>query len=142
MAAGESNAEAWDAFDGLWRTYHEFKPPDDHRRLWYAQSLQRLNALADSRRSRLLSARSGVASVMWGVLIVGGAITIGFSFLFGTRNARAQAIMTACLALTIGVVLLSIVALQNPFAGINRIDPEPFRQVDRILELWRPRGGP
>lgn len=136
MAAGESSSEAWDAFDGLWRTYHEFEPPDDHRRLWYAQSLQRLNALADSRRSRLLSARSGVATVMWGVLIVGGAITIGFSFLFGTRNARAQAIMTACLALTIGVVLLSIVALQNPFAGISRIDPEPFQQVDRLLELW------
>ncbi len=137
MAAGESSAEARDAFDGLWQTYHEFEPADDNRRLWYGESLQRLNALSDSRRSRLLSARSGVATVMWGVLIVGGAITIGFSFLFGTRNARSQVIMTASLALTIGVVLLSIVALQNPFAGISRVDPEPFRQVNRLLELRR-----
>ena len=143
MAEGESSSEAWDEYNELWRIYHEYEPLDDYQRLWYAESLQRLNALADSRRDRLLSVRSGVPTVMWGVLLVGGAITIGFSFLFGTRNARAQAIMTAGLALIIGVVLLSILALQEPFAGITRVDPEPFLQVDQILELWRqPGSGP
>jgi hypothetical protein len=59
------------------------------------------------------------------------------------RNARAQAFMTAGLALTIGVVLLSILALHKPFAGITRVDPDPFRQVDRILELLHhPGTGP
>jgi hypothetical protein len=141
MAQSESSPEAWDAYNELWRTYHTFEPPDDYQRLWYAESLQRLNALADSRRDRLLSMRSGVPTVMWGVLLVGGAITIGYSFLFGTRSARAQAIMTACLALVIGVVLLSILALQGPFTGISRVDPEAFHQVDQILERWRQLGG-
>jgi hypothetical protein len=85
--------------------------------------------------------RSGVPTVIWGVLIGGGAITIGFSFLFGTRNVRAQAIMTAGLALIIGVVLLSILALQEPFAGMTRVDPEPFHQVDRILDQLRQPSG-
>jgi hypothetical protein len=141
MAAGESSPEAWDECNELWRTYHEFEPPDDYQRLWYAESLQRLNALANSRRDRLLSMRSGVPTVIWGVLIGGGAITIGFSFLFGTRNVRAQAIMTAGLALIIGVVLLSILALQEPFAGMTRVDPEPFHQVDRILDQLRQPSG-
>jgi hypothetical protein len=143
MAEGKLSSETWDEYNRLWRTYHEFEPQDDHQRVWYAESLQRLNALADSRRDRLLSLRSGVPTVMWGVLLVGGAITIGFSFLFGMRNARAQAFMTAGLALTIGVVLLSILALHKPFAGITRVDPDPFRQVDRILELLHhPGTGP
>jgi hypothetical protein len=141
LAEGESSSEAWDAYNELWRTYQEFEPQDDYQRLWYAESLQRLNTLADARRDRLLSVRPSVPTVMWGVLIAGGAIVIGFSFLFGTRNARAQAIMTASLALTIGVVLLSILALQEPFAGITRVDPEPFHQVDRILEQWSQPGG-
>jgi hypothetical protein len=137
MAEGESSSEAWDEYNELWRTYHEFVPSDDYQRLWYAESLQRLNSLADSRRDRLLSVQSGVPTVMWGVLLIGGAITIGFSFLFGTPNVRAQAVMTGCLALIIGVVLLSILALQNPFSGITRIDPEPFHQVVLILEQRR-----
>ena len=136
MAEGQSSDEAWTEYNQLWRTYHRFQPGDDNQRLWYAESLQRLNALADSRRDRLLSVRSSVPAVMWAVLIGGGVITIGFSFLFGTRDARAQAIMTAGLALMIGGVLLSIFALEQPFGGITRVDPEPFHQVGRILERW------
>ena len=143
MAEGESSSEAWEEYNALWRTYHAFQPLDDHQRLWYAESIRRLNTLADSRRNRLLSLGYGVPTVMWGVLIVGGAITIGFTFLFGTRNARAQAVMTAGLALIIGVVLLAILALQKPFTGITRVEPEPFYQVDQILKMWRqPGGGP
>ncbi len=141
MAEGQSSDEAWAEYNELWRTYHQFVPPDDHQRLWYAESLHRLNALADSRRDRLLSMESGVPAVMWGVLIGGGVITIGFSFLFGTRNARAQSIMTAGLAVMIGGMLLSIFALQEPFAGITRVDSEPFHQIGRILEQWRHLGG-
>ena len=64
------------------------------------------------------------------------AVTIGFTFLFGTWNARVQGLMSAGLALTIGVVLLSIVALVHPFAGITRVDPEAFHQVEKILGVW------
>jgi hypothetical protein len=71
---------------------------------------------------------------MWGVLLGAGAITIAFSLFFGTHNARAQGFMTAALALTIGIVLLSILALEQPFAGITRIGPEAFEQAQEILE--------
>jgi hypothetical protein len=60
-----------------------------------------------------------------------GAVTIGFSWLFGTQNAWAQALMIAALPFTIGVVLLSIVALDYPFAGVTRIEPGAFRHVAR-----------
>ena len=36
-------------------------------------------------------------------------------------------------ALTIGVVLLSIVALEHPFGGISRVEPKAFLQVEEIL---------
>ena len=49
--------------------------------------------------------------------------------------------MTAGLAITIGAVLLSILALDAPFAGITRLDPEPFRQVEQIVGRERPLGG-
>lgn len=142
MARGKSSPEAWAAYNQLWRAYHEFKPQDDHQRIWYSASLQRLNALGDHRRDRLLSMGSGVPGIIWTVLLGAGAITIGFSFFFGMRNARAQGLMTAGLSVTIGVVLLSILALEHPFAGITRVDPGPFEQLEAILDVWgRPGTG-
>lgn len=134
MAAGESSPRTWDAYNLIWRTYHEFTPQNDHQRTWYEESVHRMSLLADERRNRLLSIRAGVPAVMWSVLIGAGALTIAFSFFFGTRNSRAQGLMTGALALTIGIVLLSILALEHPFSGITRVDPEAFEQVQGILD--------
>jgi hypothetical protein len=138
MAAGESSSRTWDAYHLLWRTYHDFIPQTEHQRIWYEESVQRLSLLGDERRNRLLSIRSGVPAVIWTVLLGAGAVTIAFSFLFGTPHRRAQGLMTGALALTIGIVLLSILALEHPFAGITRVDPEAFEQVERILDQVTP----
>ena len=141
MAEGKSSADAWDAFNRLWQTYYRFRPQDEDERVWYSQSLTRLNQLGDYRRLRLLSSKSaGVPPVMWGVLLGAGAITIGFSFLFGTKNTVAQAVMTAGLAMTIALVLLSILALEKPFGGITRIEPDAFNQTKDILDTWSKPG--
>jgi hypothetical protein len=84
--------------------------------------------------------RSGVPGVIWAVLLGAGAITIGFSFFFGTRNARAQGLMIAGLSITIGVVLFSIFALEHPFAGLTRVEPDAFHQLVDILDEWSQAG--
>ena len=78
--------------------------------------------------------------MMWGVLLGAGAITIGFSYLFGTKNTAAQTMMTAALAMTIALVLLSILALEQPFAGITRVEPDAFDQLSDIFDVWRKSG--
>jgi hypothetical protein len=48
--------------------------------------------------------------------------------------------MTAGLAMTIALVLLSIVAMEQPFAGITRVEPHSFDQVmDIFYNLLRQR---
>ena len=134
MAAGKSSPETWQAYDRLWQTYHDFEPQSDHQRTWYEASIQRLNSLGDERRMRLLSVQGGVPRVIWAVLVCAGVVSIGFSFFFGTRNVRAHALMTACVAFTIGAVLFSILALERPFSGLNRIAPDAFDQVAEIFD--------
>jgi hypothetical protein len=137
MAEGKSSPEAWDAYNRLWQTYYRFRPQNEDERVWYAQSLARMNQLGDQRRLRLLSSQSGgIPAVMWIVLLGAGAITIGFTFLFGTKNAVAQAVMTGGLAMIIALVLLSVVALEHPFAGLTRIEPEAFNQTKDIFDTW------
>jgi hypothetical protein len=141
MAEHKSSPETWEAYNQLWQTYYQFSPQTEQERVWYTQSLTRLNQLGDQRRQRMLSSHAGgVPSVMWVVLLGAGAITIGFSYLFGTRNTMAQVLMTAGLALTIALVLLSILALEEPFAGITRIQPDAFNQLADIFESLRHPG--
>lgn len=141
MAEHKSSSETWDAYNELWQTYYRFTPQNEHERVWYTQSLTRLNQLGDHRRLRLLSSRSGgIPAVMWGVLIGAGAISIGFSYLFGTKNTGAQTLMTAGLAMTIALVLLSILALEQPFAGITRVEPDAFDQLADIFDVWSQSG--
>ena len=141
MAERTSSPEAWEVYNQLWRTYQRFQPQTDHEKTWYAQSLTRLNQLGDQRRLRLLSSRSeGIPVVMWVALLGAGGITIGFSFLFGTRSATAHVLMTSALAMTIALVLVSILALEEPFAGITRVDPDAFDQVAKIFDVWSRSG--
>ena len=141
MAERTASPETWGMYNQLWRTYHQFQPQNDHQRIWYEQSLTRLNQLGDQRRLRLLSSRSeGIPDVMWLALLGAGTITIGFSFLFGTRSAAAHIFMTSALAMTIALVLVSILALEEPFAGITRVDPDAFEQVADIFDNWSRSG--
>ena len=141
MAERKSSRESWEMYNQLWRTYHEFRPQNEHQMIWYEQSLTRLNQLGDQRRLRLLSSRSeGVPNVMWVALLGAGVITIGFSFLFGTKSTTAHVLMTSGLAMTIGLVLVSILALEEPFAGLTRVDPEAFEQVADIFDNWSRSG--
>ena len=140
MAEYKLSLETRDAFNQLRQTYRQFTPQTEQERIWYNQSLTSLNQANDQRRLRLLSSRSaGIPNVMWVVLLGAGAVTLSFSFLFGTRNTAAQLLMTAGLAITISLVLLSIVALERPFAGIARIEPNAFNQLALMLDSWSHR---
>jgi hypothetical protein len=127
--------EVWDAYTRLWRTYYQFQPGSDQQRIWYARSITKLNDLSDQRRLRLQSSRAGgVPTMMWVALLGAGAITIAFSFLFGTQSAAAQVVISSGLAFTIALVMLAIIALEQPFAGISRIGPQTFVQLERVFE--------
>jgi hypothetical protein len=135
MADGKSSPEVWDAYLRLWRTYYQFAPGTDQERTWYSQSLTKLNDLGDQRRMRLLMSRIGsVPAMMWVALLGTGAITIAFSFLFGTPNAVAQVVMSLGLAFMIVLVMVAIIALGEPFAGISRVGPQPFEQLEGMFK--------
>jgi hypothetical protein len=134
MERRASSPEAWEAYDQLWRVHYQFRPENEHQMAWYRESLKNLNELGDHRRLRLLSSRTqGVPPVMWVVLIGAGIVTIGYSFLFGTRSAIAHILMTGGVAIVIALVLLGVLAMDHPFSGITRVQPEAFEQTLEII---------
>ena len=74
-------------------------------------------------------------TILWVVLILGGVITVGFTYLFGLESALVHLLMVAALAFTISLSLFTVAALDQPFQGDVRIHPDAFEQdLERFRE--------
>ncbi len=116
------------------RLFNRMDPQQVANRELYAESLKRLNDLAQYRRLRIFSGNNSVPPAIWLVLLIGGAITAGYTFLFGTRNPLAHYAMTAGLTLTVTLILFLIYILDHPFTGANRITALPLHEAIAVME--------
>ena len=133
MAAHRECTEAWTALDNVWSAYRDEQPQTPVQTQLYQLSLARLADLSDARRMRLLYARGKVPGVLWALLILGGAATVLFTYLFRLEHVRAQAIMTGIVAGLISFILFLVMDFDQPFDGAVRIQPEIFsRELQRM----------
>ena len=122
----EISSEAKKSYKSLWKTIIEYIPVTTYENMWYAETIKELNQLADARRFRINSIYFDIPSLMWFILFIGAFITIGFSYIFGTKNNIAHIIMIICLSSSIGLILILIDALVHPFSGFIQLTPEAF----------------
>jgi hypothetical protein len=135
MAKGQSSPTTTEAYDKIWESYYEIQPQSEREKIFYQESINGLGDLSHSRRFRMLSSRSGLPVALWVLLIGGGIIAVGFTYLFGIESARTQILMLASLAGLIGFILFLIISLDFPFSGDLRIEPKAIKNV---IETWEP----
>ena len=107
----------------------EFDPRTRGEQVLYERGLTQLHDVADARRSRLLQVREGIPNLLWVVLVVGGVITVSFTYLFGLKSNRTHALMVAALTLLICGILFTIGEFNNPFSGVVEIRPDAFKEM-------------
>ncbi len=88
--------------------------------------LRALNNLYSARSSRLSAVKGHIPDVIWWIIFAGGAITTGFTYLFGFEDLRMHLVMTAAVAASLALVVVLIIALDWPFRGEVSISPEAF----------------
>ena len=126
MAKDESSGQAQLLLDQMREDVLGFTPRSDQQEFIYEQELTSVNALSGARRDRLVAMNDTIPEPMWIVLIIGGAITVGFCLLFGLQNKMVHAGMVASLAVLITISLILIKNMQYPFAGNPHIGPDAF----------------
>jgi len=129
MQQEKSSPKAWDVLDEIRANLQNFDPSTPAQRVLYEQGFERMNDLADARRDRLLEAEHGLPAILWVVLMVGGIVVVGFTYLFGLDSTVIHLLMVAALALIISLVLFTVAALNFPFKGDITIGPEAMEQV-------------
>ena len=129
LERSQESSRGWVLIDDIRATLQGNEPRTKGEQEIYAEGLDQVQRLADSRRTRLVQAEEGLPAVLWVVLVVGGMVVVGFAYLFGMENTWAHALMVASLAGVIALVLFTIGAVEHPFSGGARIGPDAFELV-------------
>jgi protein-S-isoprenylcysteine O-methyltransferase Ste14 len=129
MEQGQTSPHADSLLRQLRLKLLQFDPRTRGEQVLYERGLTDLHNAIDARRSRLLEVREGIPNLLWVVLVLGGVITVSFTYLFGLKSNLAHALMVAALTLLICGVLFTIGEFNNSFSGPVEIQPDAFREV-------------
>jgi hypothetical protein len=129
MEQGQTSPRADSLLRQLRSKLLEFDPSTEREQVLYEGGLTQLHDALDARRSRLLEVREGIPNLLWVVLVVGGVITVSFTYLFGLKSNLAHALMVAALTLLICAILFTIGEFDYPFSGVVEIRPDAFREM-------------
>ena len=135
MQKGLRSTGAQAAADKVWELTAKFEPKTEGEKIFFSEMLTKMNHAVEMRRQRIQDAESGLHPSLWFVLVVGGVITVVFTFFFGSQNLFAQLTMTILLAVLIALILFTILLMDFPYSGDLSITVAPLQQV---LTLFRP----
>jgi ABC-type branched-subunit amino acid transport system permease subunit len=134
MDGGQITLHAQGPLHHLMDVFYKTDPQAFPNRELYAETLTRLNKLAEDRRLRIFAANDTVPEAIWLVLLVGGLFTVLYTFFFGMKNIRAQYVITTTLTVTITLILFLIYVLDHPFTGTSKVSSEPLKEVIAVMQ--------
>jgi Protein of unknown function (DUF4239) len=126
MATNDYHAEKGRSIK-LWSTLLSDRTTDSRELLLLDKAIDQLAIIGESRNIRILFYDDDLPSVVWVVIYLGCAITIAFSYFFGSNMFRAQLVMNALFSILLGITILAILELAHPYQGVVTIPDEPFR---------------
>lgn len=107
----------------VWSTVSRTKPASATGEWFVRKAIDDVSAATEARRTRVDDSSSTLPAPLWIVLLVGAALTIGFTYFFGLDSFASQAAMMSALAVIIALSLFVILALDLPFSGDLAIKP-------------------
>lgn len=129
MGEGRESPAAESALKAVYAALLACNSPEQRGSALMSELFYQLDVLTQARRARLLAAEGAVPAIVWIVLYGGAVLTITFTLFFGTRNLRAQMLMTGLLSLLIFAELLIVVAIDRPFAGSVKVEPNALTET-------------
>ena len=113
------------------------EPVSERQITIYNEVFTAINGLVALRRQRLSASRAEIPTVLWIVALAGSMLTIAYASAF--TNSRYSSLMVSGVSLTIGLLFLFLLSVDNPFKGRGEVSsgelaelPAIFDQIDRF----------
>lgn len=121
--------------NGLQSALFSYEPATPGQEVLHGATLRQFDELIVMRRRRLDAVGGVLPGVMWAVVLIGAFLTITVTYLLKIERT-VHLVLTAFLAMFIGLVVFVIAGLDNPLSGPLAIDSGSFQLIrDRLLDL-------
>ncbi len=120
----------------IWKSYYAIDVSSEKVKVWYAESISRLNSFMNARLVRQFNSSQQLGSMMWSLLILGGLITVSFMCFFGLENLRSQMLMTALLVSYLSFMLFLVYSLDHAFRREHGAPPADLQEVRVLMDQW------
>jgi hypothetical protein len=115
-----------------------FQPANMSQSALHSETLHAYNSLLEYRRLRIDAVGGGLSTVMWAVIWVGAAISIGIAYFFNIPDFKLHAILIMLMGGFLAMVLFMIVINDRPFYGHVRISSDPYKLIlERVINVAR-----
>ncbi|TDU04792.1 uncharacterized protein DUF4239 [Streptomyces sp. 846.5] len=133
MGSHRSSPQATQEVYAIRDAVNSFQPTTPQQQVLYEHAVTHVEDLATERRARLTEVEDSVPPILWGALILGAVVTIGFTYLFGLSNTLVHSLMVLSLtALVVGSLIL-VKEMNYPFLGVTKVEPTAFQVfLDRL----------
>lgn len=126
--------EAGAAIVALYRAYVQLENASVRTDPLYTASLDQLDKLDDARGERLSLSKRGLPPPLWTALILGGILTVVFTFLLATESTASHLLAAGSMAAMIVMLLVLISDLDAPFQPPLGIPATEFSRGIGLLE--------
>ncbi len=122
--------------DDFQRKLTSFEPANAAQTALYSETLRAYNNFLEYRRLRIDAVSGGLSTVMWSVIWIGAAISIGIAYFFNIPDIKLHAILVALMGGFLAIVLFMIIINDKPFYGYVSISSDPYRLIlERVIDL-------
>jgi Protein of unknown function (DUF4239) len=114
---------------------YTFEPATAGQTALHNETLNAYNKLLENRRLRIDAVGSGLSTVMWAVIWVGAAISIGVAYFFQVEDPKLHATLVALMGGFLAMVIFMIVINDKPFYGYDSISSDPYKLIlERVID--------
>ena len=108
---------------------YAFNPSTPGQVALHGEALRAYNTLLEYRRLRIEATGNGLSAIMWSVIWVGAAISIGVAYFYKIPDWRLHAILIGLMGAFLSLVIFMIAVNDKPFFGYASITPDAYRLV-------------
>jgi Protein of unknown function (DUF4239) len=133
MARNLIPEESHEINQAMWKTLMSVKLATPSEIVAEDHALYELGSLTEHRRTRLLQSKYQLPTIFWGVLIIGGFLTIASASMFGSANPRLHTLQVFSFTLLVTLVLLAIADVHHPFRGWVHVSNFAFQRAQENM---------
>jgi hypothetical protein len=115
----------------LYEAIAAIEPATPRQTVIYGEAFKKLDEMAEHRRGRLLAATSTLPAIFWLVVLIGSATIVGYTVVFPAT--RANQLLIAGLAVSLGLIFVFILDVQDPYTGRVAVSP---REMQDLLPMF------